>query len=364
MREFREYRNSMLWTPVVTAALLGLLMLASVILVNRINVFGDAILDAVMEEGTNGLNITVSVSEDGDDRSRTVEVVSEETVQEFIGADPQPAPAPGAPQAPVVFEVVGGEEAADENWNFSGEWRFDPDVGDDDDGSPQDFEGRELNPMLGVVHGILILILLVTSANYLLSSLYDDRKDRSILFWRSMPVSEWEIVASKFIVALILAPLIYIAISLVLQLAYVLLMMVLVARMDRDPFEVVVGNVDFVSLMLDPISGWLMTMLLIAPTYAWLMLASAGARRSPFMLAVLPVVGLAVVEALFLGTSWVDDAVTRHFPHVTDSSAVGFYLFGPDWTSLNLASVGSGLLFTAVALAGAVWLRRHRWELK
>ena len=39
------------------------------------------------------------------------------------------------------------------------------------------------------------------------------------------------------------------------------------------------------------------------------------------------------------------------------------YLFGPDWTALDLASVAGGLAFAAVALAGAVWLRKYRWEL-
>jgi ABC-2 type transport system permease protein len=81
--------------------------------------------------------------------------------------------------------------------------------------------GRELNVMLSVLHGILLLVLLFTTFNYLLGSLYDDRKDRSILFWRSMPVSEREIVLSKFVMAMVVAPLIYIAVSLLLQLAYV-----------------------------------------------------------------------------------------------------------------------------------------------
>ena len=44
-REFREYRNSLFWAPVVTSIVLGLLMLGSVVLANRISVFGDVILD-------------------------------------------------------------------------------------------------------------------------------------------------------------------------------------------------------------------------------------------------------------------------------------------------------------------------------
>jgi hypothetical protein len=140
-------------------------------------------------------------------------------------------------------------------------------------------------------------------------------------------------------------------------------MILLVWRMDQDPFEVVVGNIDFIALMLDPISGWVMTALLIAPVYAWLLCASALARRSPFLMAITPVIGLVIAEGIFFGTEIVGNAVSRHFPHVSDSSAVGFYLFGPDWMALDLLSVAAGLVFTGIALAAAVWLRAHRWEL-
>jgi hypothetical protein len=156
---------------------------------------------------------------------------------------------------------------------------------------------------------------------------------------------------------------VYIVISLLLQLSYVLLMMMLVWRMDQDPFQVVVANIDFVTLMLDPISGWVMTALLIAPTYAWLLCSSALARRSPFLMAVTPVIALAIGEALFFGTERIGDAITRHFPHANEGSAVGFYLFGPNWLQLDLLSVASGLVFAGLLLWVAVWLRKHRWEL-
>ena len=80
-------------------------------------------------------------------------------------------------------------------------------------------------------------------------------------------------------------------------------------------------------------------------------------------MAIAPVIGLAFVEGMFIGTDFVGDAVQNHVPHVTDTTAVGFYLFGPDWGALNLGSVGAGLVFTALAIGAAVWLRQHRWEL-
>lgn len=354
-REFREYKTSLFWTPIITAGVLGVLMLASVVLVNKVGVIGDTILEAMMREGNNNVNISISLNEDGE---QEITVLEQSDAERGI---PEPPPAPEQPEYRVIVE----EGAAPEAWNFSREWSFNPDTdaGGDDGDEDRGMSGRELNVMLSVVHGILLLILIATSVNYLLGSLYDDRKDRSILFWRSMPVSERDVVLSKFVTAIVVAPLIYIAISLLLQLAYVLLMMSLVWRLDQNPFEVVVANIDFVALMLDPISGWVMTALLIAPTYAWLLCASALARRSPFLMAVTPFVALVIAEGMIFRSSIVGDSVSNHMPHLSDSSAVGFYLFGPDWMQLSLSSVVAGLLFAAAALTATVWLRRYRWEL-
>jgi len=366
-REFREYRNSLFWTPVVTGSVLALLMLASVLLVNRVSVFGDVILDTLIREHR-GFNVQVTMVED-ERFSVPVLVIDGGELANALEEPgvPSPPPAPGAPEYSVSIE----ENAPAEQWNFSREWRFDPDGPDDDPEAPdadgagdgEDMQGRELNALLTVLHWILMFILLLTSGNYLLGSLYDDRKDRSILFFRSLPVSEWEVVLSKFVMALLVAPLIYIAVSILLQLVYVLLLLLLVWRMDQSPSETILSNVDFVALLGDPISGWLLTALWIAPLYAYLLFASSLAKRSPFMSAAVPVLALTIAEGVILGTDWVGDAVQNHFPHVTDNSAVGFYLLGPSWNGIDLVSMGAGLLFAGVALAGAVWLRRYRWEL-
>ena len=63
-----------------------------------------------------------------------------------------------------------------------------------------------------------------------------------------MPVSEWEEVLSKLGVALFVGPLIYIGISIVTQLAYVLLVMLLASRMGMEPFDLILDKVEFGSL--------------------------------------------------------------------------------------------------------------------
>jgi ABC-2 type transport system permease protein len=342
------------------AAFMAALMLGSVLLVNRISVIGDTILDAIMADGNSSVAISISLNEEAGET--VIEVT--ESQEEGDGAV---QPLPERPGQDVVYEVVPQAERVEEQWNFSREWTFEPETRDrteagSGDRADPELEGRELNVMLSVIHGILILILFLTSANYLLSSLYEDRKDRSILFWRSMPVAETQNVAAKLVTALAIAPAIYLLISILLQLVYVVLMVLLVWRMDRDPSEII-ASIDFGALFIDPVSGWLMTALLIAPAYAWLLLASAFARRSPLGIALGVPVGLYLIERIFLGTEYVGNAITAHFPHVDEESAVGFYLFGPQWTGMDLLSIAGGLAFAALALTVTVWLRTHRWEL-
>ena len=333
-RELQEYKNSLCWTPVAIAFLLILMMLGSVLLANRISVMGEAVLQVILQEQTaSGMNITIHIDSD-DETGDSVEY----TVEEEIGA------------------------VDDDAWDFDREWTFNP-RGGPDLADELDEKLDSLNPVLNAVHILLLLVLVFVIANYLLGTLYTDRKDRSILFWRSMPVSEWEEVLSKFAVALVIAPGIFIAVSLLTQFAVVLLSMLLVWRLEMDPYQLVLGNIDFGRLLFDQVGGWILTALLIAPACAWLLLASAAARRSPFMLAVGPIIGLIVLEQVFLGRGYIVGAISRHVPSLSETSPLGFYVNGPNWGAVDGLSIIAGLIFCALLLWLTVWLRKYRWEI-
>ena len=339
-REFQEYKNSFVWTPVVQAVLLSLVMLVSVMLAGRITIVGDAMMQVVMnEDSASGMNITIQIDDDD------VAVTSE---QEFI----------------VEGWVIETEEnTSDEDWNFSKEWKFNPSTNPK---GPENIDSgmSNLNLIPTVIHFVFLLALFFVTANYLLGTLYDDRKDRSILFWRSMPVAAWEEVLTKLGVALFVAPWIFIALSMIVQISMVLLMMLGMWRMGKDPFELVLGNIEFGTLFFNQVSGWILTAFWVAPVYAWLLLASAFAKRSPFMLSVAPLIAIVLVEELFLGTAFVRTAVANHLPHISDSgSAVGFYIHAPNWGSANYLSLLLGVVFTAVAIWLTIWLRKYRWDI-
>ncbi|WP_116365414.1 hypothetical protein [Parahaliea mediterranea] len=328
-RELQEYRVSLLWTPLLAALAICVLVLSSVLLANRIAAVGQGFVAVItQEEQISGMNISIQIDDDEDGGS-------------------------------LAYRIERAEGAAsEEEWNFSRKWTFQPRAGN---AAPADSEvvssgaAYPFNAVLGVISVLMTLLLLIVVVNYLLGCLFDDRRDRSILFWKSMPVSEWEVVLTKLAVALVVAPAIFIGAALVAQLVCTGLSMVLMWRMDMDPGEQILGNVHFGQLLLQQVSGWLFTALWIAPFYAWLLLASAAARRSPFMTAALPLVAIVLAEELVFGSDYLRSAITRHLP---DPTVSGSLPIPADLTSLLL-----GLVCTAVLVAGAVWLRRHRWEI-
>ncbi|MEO8315014.1 MAG: ABC-2 transporter permease [Pseudomonadota bacterium] len=162
--------------------------------------------------------------------------------------------------------------------------------------------------LLGTV-GIIGLITGVVSAIYVLDSLYAERKDRSILFWKSLPVSDAETVMSKFMVAAVIVPLGVILLSLAAQ-----PLIALIAYLRFEPMREYLG--------IDVVAGWaaalpglglifIYAVLWFAPLTAWLMLASVLAKRLPLMHAALPWLVLGLSEKLMWGSEHVQDFVVQ-----------------------------------------------------
>ena len=131
---------------------------------------------------------------------------------------------------------------------------------------------------------------------YLLGSLYDDRKDRSILFWKSLPASDTLTMASKLLAAMVLAPLIFWVIYVVTHILIMLIFSVVVLSLGENPWTL------FLSVS-NPFKGWSLVLLSYMaqsiwalPLYGWLMLVSAFAPRIPLLFAVLPPVVIAVLQ--------------------------------------------------------------------
>jgi ABC-2 type transport system permease protein len=200
----------------------------------------------------------------------------------------------------------------------------------------------------------VMLTGLVVAMLYCLGALYGERRDRSILFWKSLPVSDLTTVLAKAAVPLLVQPVVLFAAIFSAHLIMLALSFVVVAGagLDADAFWANAPVWRLWQLMapgLPFIGVW------YAPLYAWLLLVSAWARRTPSLWALASPLVLALVERLALGTHFVFSWLALRLVGVF-AGAVGK---GHDigWASPH---VWTGLALAAAFLAGAVWLRRSR----
>jgi ABC-2 type transport system permease protein len=148
---------------------------------------------------------------------------------------------------------------------------------------------------------------------YLLDCLMAERKDRSILFWKSLPISDTEVVTSKALTSLVVAPLYVLALSAVTQILFGLIIW---ARFHDSVFGALIVpwhvgawaqvQVGFLALVPAAVLWYL-------PLAGYLMLVSVWARKNAFLWAVLPPAAVLLVEALITHTHHFADFLGRRF---------------------------------------------------
>ena len=237
-------------------------------------------------------------------------------------------------------------------------------------GSHNNGESFNVTATMFGIHQLFLVITSFVILFYLLSCLYGDRKDRSILFWKSMPVSETRNVTVKFIVAALVVPVVVTLISWLVQICYLMLTMLFVYRIGSDPWSVVWQNADLMGAFFQQLKYvvWLGPWFL--PLTAWLLLASALARRSPFLLATIPFVFVILMERLLFG-SWSIGLLLLHHLQATGQQLQN--IMGDDSSPgatpgrvnllLNIKEMLAGFILTALLFPATVWLRNHRFEI-
>jgi len=176
-----------------------------------------------------------------------------------------------------------------------------------------------------VVAGLLVpqlLVAMVVTFFYLLDSLYSERKDRSILFWKSLPVSDAMTVASKAAVALVAVPLIVYVLSLVVSLVVFGVMGLKYSGTELGPL------VQWHTLEWFALQGVLLLNIVVAalwysPVVAALLMISAAARRATVLWAVVPPLILGLVERSTLGTDYVPRFIGYRLTGFFDAMGMG-----------------------------------------
>ncbi|HXA85271.1 MAG TPA: ABC transporter permease [Candidatus Dormibacteraeota bacterium] len=211
---------------------------------------------------------------------------------------------------------------------------------------------------------LIMGIALVVGIFYSLDALYGERRDRSILFWKSMPVSDLTTVLSKFAIPLVIIPVLSYAIAVVTQFIMLLLASTVLAGSganiaalwtEQTLFR---SSLDLFYHMLTVHGLW------YAPLYAWLLLVSAAAPRAPFVWAVLPPFVIWGVEKIAFNTTYFLSFLKGRLmgppdPQMTMPSGDFMSTLIPH-RFFDQPGLWAGLAVAAVFLAITVRLRRYR----
>jgi len=213
---------------------------------------------------------------------------------------------------------------------------------------------------------LIMATTFVVAVFYSLDALHGERRDRSILFWKSLPVSDLTTVLSKASIPLVILPLLTFAITVATQWIMLLLSSALLLASGQN-VATLWTRLPFLQMALVLLYHLLAIHgLWYAPIYGWLLLVSAWARRAAFLWAFLPLLAIGVVEKIAFNTS--------HFAALMGSRING----GPEAVESTPGSVLDpmthltpghflispglwiGLAIAAAFLAAAVRLRRYQ----
>jgi ABC-2 type transport system permease protein len=228
--------------------------------------------------------------------------------------------------------------------------------------------------------GLFFLALGILTIFYSLDSLYAERKDKSILFWRSLPVTDAETVISKLATALLVIPAATIVAIIATHLINLIVTSIWVSLKGGDAGLLIWSSVPFLDNWASLVILVYATTIWMAPFVGWFLFVSAYAKRSPLLIAFLPLVLIPMLEGIFSHTNEFAKMVWGRLAMIPIHS--GFEIeefFDDDNFELNdqmvsvlgqidlgrfltSPSMWAGVLICGLLSFGAVYVRRFRDE--
>jgi ABC-2 type transport system permease protein len=159
------------------------------------------------------------------------------------------------------------------------------------------YAGTELS--LYMIAGLLGVVLFFVLFFYCLGALYDDRRDRSVLFWKSLPISDSSTVASKAATALLVAPVLSTVAAIITGVGFLLLLSAYVGFYGINPFPLLWGELAPLKVAFNLIAMLPVQILWALPTIGWLLLVSSWAKSKPFLWALALPIGAGIMVSWF-----------------------------------------------------------------
>jgi ABC-2 type transport system permease protein len=218
------------------------------------------------------------------------------------------------------------------------------------------------------IAGFTMLTAFVVGVFYCLDALHGERRDRSILFWKSLPVSDRVAVLSKASIPLVVLP-VYIFTIIVGAQLIMLMLSTVVLMGSTQSVAILWTHVKFFQGIIAMLYALIAIALWHAPIYGWLLLVSAWAKRATFLWAFLPFFAISILERMAFNSTYFAkfiqyrligwftqafNAPTHGSPPVDPLAAITLGKF------LSTPGLWIGLIFAAAFIAATVRLRRNR----
>jgi ABC-2 type transport system permease protein len=215
--------------------------------------------------------------------------------------------------------------------------------------------------------GFLMLTAMLVGGFYCLEALHGERRDRSILFWKSLPISDLMTVLSKMSIPGVVLQ--FIAFVVTLAVWWIMLLLSSAVLLGSGMSAAALWT----RLPIVQMSAMLLYHLLIlhglwhAPFYAWLLMVSSWAKRAPFLWAVVPPLAIGIAEKIAFNTSYFASMLWNHVGGSPDGGSQAQSGSMSDMLGhfepvklLTAHELWAGLAVTAIFLTVAVRLRRDR----
>ena len=171
-----------------------------------------------------------------------------------------------------------------------------------------------INVLLTVFSWIFVVTMGVVTIFYALDALYAERRDKSILFWRSLPVTDWATVVSKLLTASVVIPVITLA---AIGIAHVLILIassLWIAARGVDAFSLIWGAAPLFDNWAATLIVLLALSIWVSPFVGWFLFVSGFTKRSPFLTAFLPLIVLPMLERILIGTTLFTEMLLARMP--------------------------------------------------
>ena len=227
---------------------------------------------------------------------------------------------------------------------------------------------------------VFLIALAILTIFYCLDSLYAERKDKSILFWRSLPVTDAETVISKLITAAFVIPTVTVVGIIITHLINLLATGIWVSIKGGDAGMLIWGSVSLLDNWAAAFVVVIATGIWMAPFFGWFLLVSAYTKRSPLLMAFMPLFVLGFLEKIILRTHIFAETVLGRGKSLPIFRSIDIEQFfeDEDWHRLEGAaslfshidlvrfftspSMWAGLLVCGLLVTGAIYVRRYRDE--